>query len=283
MIRARIREFFSIVQLHEQGVVLQMFPVHRYAQCQRFWNIGFSDFTRLRPLPMGQYIDEARNYFGEEVAFFFHWVSVYTRFLTFPAVTGILLVLVEHFEDEGSNKIRMCCNVIFCCCMVFWSAMFISKYEQRTGIKNCLWGMSHLSDFAEARRDFKPDLRGSSWETIQRASHWVLATIFMCETFAAVWYLNHFREAAAALQPGETLHGLSGPVAMKVAKYGLTLNIRVVDLVWSTLSPMLTQWENWRTDSLVKNSSVDKLFMVKFVVYYYPFFNIAFLKEHTVG
>jgi hypothetical protein len=63
----------------------------------------------------------------------------------------------------------------------------------------------------------------------------------------------------------------------------ITANIKFVDILWKLLSPTLTEKENWRTDQQLKDNKVTKLFCVKFVVYYYPFYYIAFLKEHIEG
>jgi len=62
-----------------------------------------------------------------------------------------------------------------------------------------------------------------------------------------------------------------------------TINIKVVNLVWQIASPVLSGWENHRTDAQLKDAVVKKLFCVKFIVYYYPFFYIAFLKKYNEG
>jgi hypothetical protein len=98
--------------------------------------------------------------------------------------------------------------------------------------------------------------------------------------------INNFRSEAAALEKAESdelIYGLPAPLASKLGKYMITANIKFVDIMWAKLSPFLTENENWRTDQQLKDNMVTKLFCVKFVVYYYPFYYIAFLKEHIEG
>merc|ERR1712070_289171 len=100
---------------------------------------------------------------------------------------------------------------------------------------------------------------------------------------AAVAAINRFRIEAAELEDDEMIFGIAAPLAVKMGKYLITANIKFVDIMWKLLSPNLTHKENWRTDQTLKNNKVTKLFCVKFVVYYYPFYYIAFLKEHIEG
>jgi len=58
---------------------------------------------------------------------------------------------------------------------------------------------------------------------------------------------------------------------------------KVVALIWDNLSPWLTSRENHRTETDEKHARVIKLFIVKAVVYYYPFMYIAFMQKHIEG
>eukprot|EP00747_Dinoflagellata_sp_TGD_P064986 gnl/TRDRNA2_/TRDRNA2_154155_c0_seq1.p1 gnl/TRDRNA2_/TRDRNA2_154155_c0~~gnl/TRDRNA2_/TRDRNA2_154155_c0_seq1.p1 ORF type:complete len:363 (-),score=65.60 gnl/TRDRNA2_/TRDRNA2_154155_c0_seq1:84-1172(-) len=125
------------------------------------------------------------------------------------------------------------------------------------------------------------------YEAARKGFHWFLAVLVMAETLAAVSYISAFRQRA--LKDSEGVFRLffffevDGATAAKLTKYLMTLNIRIVDLVWYSISPMLTMKENWKTNQQMKNAMINKLFVVKFVVYYFPFFYIAFMKFHIEG
>merc|ERR1712166_445251 len=167
--------------------------------------------------------------------------------------------------------------------MIMWSALFTSKYTQRSNLKVLQWGMQNYDQVASIRKEFDPTYRFTKKETVQNSIHWILAIVFMIETVAAVAAINSFRVQAASLEEGETLMGLPGPLCITVGKYMITANIKFVDIAWAKMSPFLTGKENWRTDQQMKNAMVQKLFLVKFVLYYYPFYYIAFVMDHVEG
>ncbi|CAE8641715.1 unnamed protein product [Polarella glacialis] len=77
--------------------------------------------------------------------------------------------------------------------------------------------------------------------------------------------------------------GISNVTVASSMKYLVTVNIKVVDKLWMVLSSHLTSKENWRTQADLKGAMVLKLFIVKFMVFSYPFFYTIFLKPHVEG
>ncbi len=96
----------------------------------------------------------------------------------------------------------------------------------------------------------------------------------MLETIAAAQYITMFRCQAYRNPEGSTW-GISNATIVLVAKYAITLNIKIVDFIW------LSKNENWRTEADLKAEMVVKLFAVKFVVFYYPFAFTIFVQPNT--
>jgi len=109
----------------------------------------------------------------------------------------------------------------------------------------------------------------------------------MAYTLVAMYFINQFRKDAHKLfkvDPEASVgFGISAATAVTMGKYLITINIKIVDLIWSYLSPYLSSMENWKTSQNLKDAVVMKLFAVKFVVNYYPFFYIAFIQEQIEG
>ena len=69
-------------------------------------------------------INTMRNYFGENVSFFFLWLDTYTRWLIFPSIIGILLTVMYYTKervplvDIFSSSVHMdyydFCLILFC-------------------------------------------------------------------------------------------------------------------------------------------------------------------------
>merc|ERR1711972_862335 len=77
--------------------------------------------------------------------------------------------------------------------------------------------------------------------------------------------------------------GLDAATAEMAGKYMITANIKIVAAIWNFVSPKLTGWENHKTKQELKSAMVLKIFIVKAVVYFYPFLYIAFAKRYFEG
>ena len=99
---------------------------------------------------------------------------------------------------------------------------------------------------------------------------------------AAVAFIQKWRIAISEDRAGTTF-GLANSVAERLFKYLITANIKIVDFAWTSLSVYLTEHENWRTDVDLKSNMVVKLFAVKFVIFYYPFFYVVFFQPFVEG
>jgi len=137
------------------------------------------------------------------------------------------------------------------------------------------------------RASYQPNLRGSFKESAIRTAHWALVFLFVTETIWAAGAITTARHDARDSPTGryELLPGLSiaNSAAAKFGCMAVTLNIKLMDLVWGVISPKVADLENWRTDQDLKNSQVTKSFMVKCIVYYYPFFYLAFFRDFVEG
>ena len=83
-----------------------------------------------------------RNYFGEKIAFYFAFLSLYanlykykfryTRYLLFAGIVGIPLFIVQRLlnnEDDG-NKIF---SAIYCLIIILWATGLIEHWKRREG------------------------------------------------------------------------------------------------------------------------------------------------------
>ena len=133
---------------------------------------------------------------------------------------------------------------------------------------------------SQVRKEFSDRYRGSCLETLQNLTHWILCVLFMAETVAAAGYITKIRSAAYN-DPESSTFGIPNDTVVLCAKYAITLNIKLVDSIWTPLSTWLSKKENWRTETDLKAEMVVKLFAVKFVVFYYPFAYTIFIQPHT--
>lgn len=279
MIFKRISHFIRVHALESSGVVINMFPVHRWSQLSDLDKEGWSRIQKCCQMPTGRHSDVVRNYFGEEVGFFFHWFNYYSYSLSLPAILGFVLFFRRFVFDLITQRMV---QVSFAFIMCIWSAYFTSAYKQSSNLKIVKWGMKNYAAVATVRKEYKEEKRGTCSESMQKGFHWFLVLVFMGETIGAVFWISAFRKQALD-NPDGMVYGMPGKTASQVAKLLVTANIKIVDQLWKRLSPCLSECENWKTQQECKSAMVNKLFIVKFVIYYYPFFYIAFMKEHIEG
>lgn len=72
---------------------------------------------------------EIRNYFGEQIAFYFSFLGHYTRFLIFPAVIGIPAWLISIFLKD-THIVYKCFVVIYSFTLIIWAAIFLQTWTR---------------------------------------------------------------------------------------------------------------------------------------------------------
>merc|ERR1712048_615323 len=227
-------------------------------------------------------MDRVRNYYGEEVAFFFHWLLFYTRYLV-PIAILSLIVFLRRFEAIGLTKEHQRYIAIgFAFVMLLWSSVFVEKYDQGSAAKILQWGMSKWNSVAPVRPEFDLKKRGSYKELCQNGFHWFLVTLFVGETIIVTGWICQLRLDIKS-NPEGVYFGLESSTAEMAGKYLITINIKIVAAIWNFVSPKLTGWENHKTKQELKSAMVLKIFIVKAVVYFYPFLYLAFAKRYFEG
>eukprot|EP00437_Effrenium_voratum_P058604 CAMPEP_0181507674 /NCGR_PEP_ID=MMETSP1110-20121109/59285_1 /TAXON_ID=174948 /ORGANISM="Symbiodinium sp., Strain CCMP421" /LENGTH=216 /DNA_ID=CAMNT_0023636877 /DNA_START=23 /DNA_END=668 /DNA_ORIENTATION=+ len=211
--------------------------------------------------------DYLANYFGVQVAYYYHFCNMYTRSLLGPAICSIL-VLSMRFSGWLSHHQRQ--SMASGCAFgrpISWPAT-IRAYASRA----CDGGMDGTNSASAAvRRQFRDDYRDTVRERLDNIFHWMLCALFICETVGVIAFISS-RRLAAFNNPDGATFGLPNNVAVHAFKYIIIANIKTVNALWTRLSPYLSNRQNWRTDVELKSNMVLKLFAVKFVVFYYPFF-----------
>ncbi|CAE7938313.1 Ano1 [Symbiodinium necroappetens] len=310
--RHRIRRFVRLQSLVSEGVVNQYFCVHHWTDLQFFYQVQrWNDPCNLLQWPAEHLPDSIQQYFGADLSFFFHWFNAYTSRLL-VATLGVrpcnqleavfILAGSAVHADPGSGKVSDLREffpaiytarssrrfagesslddryVAFSIFLGVWSTTFLARYKHMKNLKVLKWGMKHHDrEFAEIRRQFRDDYRDSWGEYFQQLLHWILCVAFMAETVFFTLFVSQLR-IQARVDPMGRSYGIRHQHLQAYGKYMITANIKIVDYLWTNLSTYLSKNENWRTPGELRNKATEKLFAVKFVVYYYPFLYTIFIK-----
>eukprot|EP00438_Fugacium_kawagutii_P008809 Skav212802 [mRNA] locus=scaffold1633:158488:173416:- [translate_table: standard] len=244
-------ELKSAEETDGANVILKFFAVHKWRHLDELHRRGWNDLRRIFGWPKEGTADHIVQYAGMQML---------------DSAYGAMLCI--------------------------WTTLFLVRYEQLENLKIFRWGMHGAEqEIAPAthqrlpmtvvivRKEFSDQYRGTVCESGQNLVHWILCLLFMLETIVAADFITSIRSKAFKDSEGSTF-GISNVTVVLLAKYAVTLNIKLVDFIWTPLSTWLSQKENWRTETDLKSQMVVKLFAVKFVVFYYPFAFTIFVQPY---
>ena len=132
--------------------VQSIFPLHNH-QFNKAW---IQKWSRKYLLDQED-LDEIRNKFGEEVAFYFAFVQSYFRFLIFPSAAGFAAwMLLGQFSAFYA--------VLSC----FWSVIFFEYWKKKEVDLAVSWGVRGVSKIQHPRPQFQYDYEGEDAVTGER-------------------------------------------------------------------------------------------------------------------
>jgi hypothetical protein len=108
-------------------------------------------------------MDEIRDYFGEEIAFYFMWTDTLKSWLMMPALLGIICTVlgtaIAGFgtyvtDDETQLHKKTMVNLAFAVFMIVWAVVYGENWKRKRAQKALEWGMDDFSKEEKERPDF---------------------------------------------------------------------------------------------------------------------------------
>ncbi|GLT55931.1 hypothetical protein SLA2020_290120 [Shorea laevis] len=139
-------------RLESEGIVKQVFPLHDEMKRKKFlksWALNFKDYTK-------QPIDEIYSYFGVKIAVYFAFLGMYTRWITFPAVLGLIVQLT----DFGSLQLLV--HPIFFASIVLWAVLFFQFWKRKNA---ALLARLQINNSVSTSQEYR--VLGMEWSSLQ--------------------------------------------------------------------------------------------------------------------
>lgn len=134
-------------RLEDEGVVKLVFPLHeevKRKQLLRNWALNWHDFT-------WQPIDEVYSYFGTKIATYFDFLGMYTRWLFFPAVSGLATQLI----DFGS--LQWLVLPAFFIFVISWAVFFLQFWKRKNSALLARWGINYsFAEYKASANELEP-------------------------------------------------------------------------------------------------------------------------------
>ena len=101
-----------------------------------------------------------RDIFGENVGFYFVWISHFIKWLFYLALIGILMSIFSLLVNYDSNKnIFLITNLIFIALIVLWGNYYYISWDGQESFYNYIWGMNDYDLVQNSLYDFEENLK----------------------------------------------------------------------------------------------------------------------------
>ncbi|KAJ5079890.1 ngep-related [Anaeramoeba ignava] len=270
----------NITKSLHSGVITAYFGLHDHQERNILysqWTQKFGDRVMFR-----QPTDKIRDYFGENIAYYFSYLSLYSRWLIVPSIIGIILTILKYSSSSIENKFGYI-SLIYCLFNALWVTLFIEYWKRDSMTIASNWDLLDYKASKESDRpQFKGELRPSpiipnsqelyypSWK--RKIKYLLSYSIsFGMMAFAAFCSIRINWDK------------LTGKKQSTGKKYGTGIAtgvvIFVLDFIYRKLVDKLNDYENHQTETSYQNSLIIKIFMFQFVNSFSSLFVIAFVKR----
>ena len=277
----------GIVAKHGQWKnVESIFPLHD-RNFNKEWIKKWASVTFLKV----EDLDEIRNRFGENVAYYFAFTQSYFAFLLFPAAFGFSSwVLLGHFSP------------IYATVNCLWSVVFIEYWKRQELDLSIRWGVRGISAIQEKRREFqhekeiKDPITGETMQVFPATKRLyrqllqlpfavlaslalgiIIATCFGIEIFLSEAYNGPFK---SILVKPEVTRDVSGTLILTqvfLPTLLLTALVPTITTILTEIATRLNDYENWETTDAYNSAMTQKIFILNFITSYLPVFLTAFI------
>ena len=242
-----------------------------------------------------------RNYFGEKIGLYFHFLAHYTEWLMFPAIVGIPL----QFASVALNDYSAPYLPIYSFFIVQWAIFMLEFWKRRESIIALEWGnlfflfvfplfqhlfyihlfmkgTSHFEEMETNQADFKGKriksyINGEEiiyFSNSQRRTFiaqsiiiTTLLVLLVVGLVTSIYFIRYVLEAQI------------GSNAQTVASILNAIQIQIANSIYSFLALELTNRENHRTETQFEDNLIAKIFLFQFVNSYASFFYLAFIAQ----
>jgi hypothetical protein len=297
LIDHHMKEVINIDKLLERGVCASYFPIHEsdlLAELESRWKRWGS--LMRNEVPLG----DVRDYFGEQIAFYFAWIAYYTDALFAPSAIGCAVFVWQMLERSGTIDVgdwEGTGTCIFAALMALWSTFLLEFWKRRQSVLALRWGTDDFEENEVNRPQFWGEQRESEAIGTIREGQWrgkrtiyyprrrrnmkIATSVCLIVTVLGVVVLS----VAGIMLFRTYLMGLDDMRAYGAVLAGSMnfVQIQIFNVAYTELAYRLTNWENWRTNTEYFDHLFDKLMVFRCINNFNSFFYLAFIKRVDTG
>jgi hypothetical protein len=234
-----------------------------------------------------------RNFYGEEVGFYFSWISHFITWLIVPTIIGLFLCFMKILEYLKGEKIiaHFYTDLLFTCIIIIWGNLYVQSWQGYQKLYNYVWGMEEYnieetkSDEYESSSnsimfmDILIPQRQGLMSLIKKVAIILILSIMIIFAilsnllvfFVQDYFLYSIQEDT---QTVKSYVFYLGPIFIYIFR-------EVLSHYFSILNHYLTSWEPHTNRSEFRKGYAIKSIIFEFFNYYFNLYYIAFLKNKT--
>ena len=268
----------------------------------KLWNLFFNLSSYFSHIDHTNNLNKIRDYYGEEMGFYFGFMDFYTKWLAIPGICGFLFWLshVEGFDVDESKYMPF-----YALSVCIWSHFMIKFWNRRASELALKW---NTIDFASEKyliqSDVRPEFRGiirkspitnkferyyPSWKRYPKfIVGFILSFILLClvffmmicslnlqgyiHSYNSIIYIEYFD----SLSKSGALFDKNSIIMWIIPTLIHCSFVFFLNSQYSKVAMNLTKWENWKFESDFENSLILKRFLFEFLDAFLPLFYICF-------
>ena len=272
--------YLDVSKLLSDDCILGYFPIHDHVTLSLLEN----NWIYLFQLPWRQNVDDAKNYFGEKIGFYFTWLGFLTTWSIVAGAAGFFAWITIEAQNDDPNSPQI---PYFAGFMAVWATFYFEFWKRKEKSTAMKWGMIDSDKSAQIRPAFqgikipdaitgRPMIYFSPIRKTWRLIFAVVVTSIMLSIIigcvAAIFKIRlALKDRRVAGQP----------IAGIVSSILLAIQIQICNELYFKLAFKLTDFENHRTDVEYEDSLNGKTFLFQFINSYISLFYTAFYKPFT--
>jgi len=292
--------------LQDEKLLESVVPLHFVAEREKILN---EIWRPLTPLPT----QKIRDYYGDEVAFYFVWLSFFTMWLTIPAIGGIIVYSIRTYNGDTIDTCEI--TPFFGFGVFLWASFFVRFWERRESTLAYHWGTYQSNNVGQAFQinpEFEGTIRISPvtdraekyYSPRKRRLKYVFSafvTLVMLGVAFVVMIISlnlqgYVRPDHDEERWGEISHPYYYPWVAHLSESGQlfdcnstymslvpaifhALTINTLNSLYRKIAERLTKWENHKTLVSFENSMILKRFLFEAFDCYIALFYLAFFER----
>ena len=234
------------------------------------------------------FIFTIRNFYGEEIAYYFLWLTNYIKWLVVPSILGIIFEVSYRIVNKSSQAHNPILSLIMCAFFILWGKAFIYQWDQKEQLYNYIWGTENYKKSQLDRESFVPDdyislLIGEKAPYVNKCKKYFRISVsyififfMMCIVFA---FINIIFQIKAILIKKFPKHTIEIGILIGFIN---TIQINFMSGFYQGIAKYFNDKENHRKETEYKNALALKLIIYDFVNSYYSIFFIGFIKRSSI-